>query len=174
MEENENVMNEEVKEEVVMEEKQESTEIAVANSSILSFSDLRANSETHMDMLTNIEDKKELYNLDNSTPDYMLNDCEGMKIRVKNVMIKKYEKPMKEPIVDEETGEIVKDTETTMAILLIDDQGKTYATGSKTFGWQLIKYLRDYDAELATGVEIEIIKKKAQNSNNKTLGFKLV
>lgn len=168
MEENKNVN--EINENV------ESTEMVVQeqSSSIMSFEDLKQNSNTKMDMITNIEDKKELYNIDNSTPDALLNDCVGEKIRVKNVLIKKYEKPMKEPIFDETTGEIIKDTETTMAIMLIDDNGKTYATGSKSFGWQLIKYLRDYQPDMKTGLEIEIVKNKVQGTNNKALGFKLV
>lgn len=156
----------------------ESTEMAVkeeqTQTGILSFNDLKQNSSTQMEMITNIEDKKELYNSDNSTPDAMLNDCEGEKIRVKKVLIKRYEKPMKEPVIDDTTGEILKDTETSMSILLIDDNGKTYATGSKTFGWQLIKFLRDYQPDMNEGIEIEITKNKVQGSNNKSLGFKLV
>lgn len=153
---------------------EESKEIVVANNTITSFADLKNNSDTKMDMLTNIKDKKELYNIDNSTPDALLNDCVGEKIRVKKVLIKKYEKPLKEPIYDETTGEIIKDTESTMSIVLIDDNNVTYATGSKTFGWQLIRYLRDYDNNIEEGLEIEIVKNKISGSNNKSLGFKLV
>ena len=123
---NENVENENV--EMVVQEQ---------SSSIMSFEDLKQNSNTKMDMITNIEDKKELYNIDNSTPDALLNDCVGEKIRVKKVLIKRYEKPMEKPVFDETTGEIIKDTETSMAIMLIDDNGKTYATGSKSFGWHI-------------------------------------
>lgn len=160
---------------IVENENVESTEMVVQEqSSIMSFEDLKQNSNTKMDMITNIEDKKELYNIDNSTPDALLNDCVGEKIRVKKVLIKRYEKPMEKPVFDETTGEIIKDTETTMAIMLIDDNGKTYATGSKSFGWQLIKFLRDYQPDMNAGLEIEIVKNKVQNSNNKSLGFKLV
>ena len=170
MEENKNV-NENVENENL-----ESTEMVVQeqSSSIMSFKDLKQNSNTKMNMITNIEDNKELYNIDNSTPDALLNDCVGEKIRIKKVLIKRYEKPMEKPLFDETTGEIIKDTETSMAIMLIDDNGKTYATGSKSFGWQLIKFLRDYQPDMNAGLEIEIVKNKVQNSNNKTLGFKLV
>lgn len=168
--ENVNVKENELNENV------ESTEMVVQeqSSSIMSFADLKSNSNTKMDMITNINDKKELYNIDNSTPDALLNDCVGEKIRAKKVLIKKYEKPLKEPVFDETTGEIIKDTETTMSVVLIDDNGKTYATGSKTFGWQLIRYLRDYDNNIENGLEIEIVKNKVAGTNNKALGFKLV
>ena len=43
--------------------------------------------------------------------DYLLNDCVGEKIRVVDVLLKTYAKPMKEPLVDEETGEVIKDTD---------------------------------------------------------------
>ena len=56
-----------------------------------------------------LSEQKKLYNLDNADCDFLLNDCEGELIRVKEVLIKRYEKPMKEPVVDEETGEILKD-----------------------------------------------------------------
>lgn len=168
MEENKNVN--EINENV------ESTEIVIQeqSSSIMSFEDLKQNSNTKMNMITNIEDKKVLYNIDNSTPDALLNDCEGEKIRVKKVLIKRYEKPMEKPVFDKATREIIKDTETSMSIMLIDDNSKTYATGSKSFGWQLIKFLRDYQPDMNAGLEIEIVKNKVQNSKNKTLGFKLV
>lgn len=142
------------------------------NTGIMSFDDLKSKNQTQMQMITNIDDKKELYNIDNSTPDAMLNDCEGEKIRVKKVLIKRYEKPMKEPVFDEETGEIIKDKETSMSIVLIDDNGKTYATGSKTFGWQLIRFMCDYKPDLNEGLEIEITKKKM--NEGKALGFKLL
>ena len=95
------------KNEIVENENVESTEMVVQeqSSSIMSFEDLKQHSNTKMDMITNIEDKKELYNIDNSTPDALLNDCVGEKIRVKKVLIKRYEKPMEKPVFDETTGE---------------------------------------------------------------------
>ena len=78
---------------------------------------------TKSEIFTNITDNKRLFNLENHV-DCLLNDCENEMIRVKEVLIKRYEKPMKEPVIDEETGEILKDKEFTMACILIDDNGK--------------------------------------------------
>ena len=106
----------------------------------------------------------------------MINDCEGELIRVKEVLIKRYEKPMKEPVVDEETGEIIKDKEFTMSCVIVDDNNKSYATGSKTFTIQLMKLLQ-MRSRLNKGnepFEIKIIKKKIPNSGNKALSFELV
>lgn len=163
MENNENVKNEEM-------------EVAVveANGNVMSFDDLRNNSSTNCQIYTNITDKKKLFNLE-SHVDNLLNDCEGEKIRVKEVLIKIYKKPMKEPIFDEETGEIIKDTETTMSCVLIDDNNKSYATGSKMFAIQLMRYIQNWGmAEFNEGLEIKIVKNKMSNSNNKALGFELV
>ena len=54
---------------------------------------------------TNIKDKKQLFNLEQNV-DFLLNDCENKEINVKGVIIKVYVKEMKNPITDEETGEI--------------------------------------------------------------------
>ena len=102
----------------------------------------------------------------------MLNDCEGELIRVKEVLIKRYEKPMKEPIYDEETGEIIKDKEITMACILIDDNNKSYATGSKVFTIQMMRYLQMFGIT-NEGFEIKIVKNKTEKGN-KALGFELV
>src|SRR5574344_1735049 len=96
------------------------------------FGALSKSISTKAEMFTNITDQKKIFNLD-SHVDNLLNDCEGELIRVKEVLVKRYKKPMKEPIIDEETGEVLKDTETTMACILIDDNNKSYATGSKIF-----------------------------------------
>lgn len=163
MENNENVKNEEM-------------EVAVVETSgnVMSFDDLRNNSTTNCQIYTNITDKKKLFNLE-SHVDNLLNDCEGEKIRVKEVLIKIYKKPMKEPIIDEETGEIIKDTETTMSCVLIDDNNKSYATGSKMFAIQLMRYIQNWGmTEFNEGLEIKIVKNKMSNSNNKALGFELV
>ena len=117
--ENNEVLNE-------VEEVKEETGIAT----VQDFSAMLKKSNTKADIFTNITDQKKIFNLD-SKVDTLLNDCEGEVIRVKEVLVKRYKKPMKEPIVDEETGEVLKDTETTMACILIDDKNKSYATGSK-------------------------------------------
>ena len=92
--------------------------------------------------------------------------------RVKEVLIKRYKKPMKEPIIDEETGEVLKDTETTMACILIDDNNKSYATGSKVFTIQMMRYLQMFGIN-EEGFEIKIVKNKTEKGN-KSLGFELV
>lgn len=145
------------------------------NYQILSFEDLGRNTNTKTEVITNINDDKKLFNLENKV-DNLLNDCEGEMIRVKEVLIKRYEKPMKEPIVDEETGEIIKDVEFSMSCVLVDDNNVSYATGSKTFTIQMLKLLQLRGKKGLTNepFEIKIIKKKIPNSGNKALSFELV
>ena len=153
-----------------MEENKE--ELGLTN--VKGFDSLTYDSSTNANIITNIKDKKKLFNLGNNV-DYLLNDCVGEKIRVVDVLLKTYAKPMKEPLVDEETGEVIKDTEFTMSSVLVDDNGKSYATGSKVFGISLMNYLRMFGTK--DGVEpfeIEIVKKSVKGSNNKALGFELV
>ena len=135
------------------------------------FGALQRSTNTKAEMFTNITDQKKIFNLD-SHVDNLLNDCEGELIRVKEVLVKRYKKPMKEPIVDEETGEVLKDTETTMACILIDDNGKSYATGSKVFTIQMMRYLQMFGIT-DEGFEIKIVKNKT-DKGNKSLGFELV
>lgn len=142
-----------------------------ALSTIQDFSALGKRTQTHCQIFTNITDQKKLFNLD-SKVDNLLNDCEGEFIRVKEVLVKRYEKPMKEPEIDEETGEIKKDKEVTMACILIDDQGKSYATGSKVFTIQMMRYLQMFNIT-EKGFEIKIVKNKTEKGN-KSLGFELV
>lgn len=156
--------NEEIKNEEM--EKQET-----AMSTIQDFSALNRSTSTEAKIFTNITDQKKIFNLD-SHVDNLLNDCEGELIRVKEVLIKRYEKPMKEPIFDEETGEIIKDKEITMACILIDDNNKSYATGSKVFTIQMMRYLQMFGIS-NEGFEIKIVKNKTEKGN-KALGFELV
>ena len=82
-------------------------------------------------IITNIKDKKKLFNLGNNV-DCLLNDCVGEKIRVVEVLLKTYAKPMKEPLIDEETGEVIKDTEFTMSTVLVEtpESQKRHSTRS--------------------------------------------
>lgn len=163
MENNEELKNEEV-----------GMVVATQGGNVMSFEEMRNNTNTNCQIYTNITDKKKLFNLE-SKVDNLLNDCEGEMIRVKGVLLKIYKKPMKEPIINEETGEIEKDTETTMSCVLLDDNGKSYATGSKMFAIQLMRYIQNWGmAEFEDGLEIKIVKNKMSNSNNKALGFELV
>lgn len=135
------------------------------------FGELANRTETKTNIFTNITDQKKIFNLD-SKVDCLLNDCEGELIRVKEVLIKRFEKPMKEPIINEATGEIEKDKEITMSCILIDDNNKSYATGSKIFTIQMMRYLQMFGIS-EEGFEIKIVKNK-QTTGNKALGFELV
>lgn len=137
---------------------------------VQSFNELGKKSSTKADIFTNITDQKKIFNLD-SKVDELLNNCENELIRVKEVLIKRYEKPMKEPIIDEETGEVIKDKEYSMACILIDDNNKSYATGSKVFTIQMMKYIQMFGIS-NDGFEIKIVKN--QQKLGKTLGFELV
>ena len=170
MNNNENLKNEE------METKEEVKEMTVQeNYSISDFGGIGRNSSTKTQVFTNITDRKKLFNLENKV-DEMLNDCVDEMIRVKDVLIKTYEKPMKEPLVDEETGEILKDKEYSMSCVIVDDNGKSYATGSKMFTMQLMRYLQMEEqlGEKPETFDIKIIKKKVGENGNKALSFELV
>lgn len=158
----ENLENEEMKNE----------EVALTN--VQDFGSLQSQTDTTADIFTNIKDKKQIFNL-NSNVDFLLNDCVGEKIRVKDVLIKRYLKPLKEPVVDDVTGEIIKDHEITMSVVLVDTEGKSYATGSKVFGIQIMQYLQMFATKQGFDpFEIMIIKKAIKGSSNKALGFELV
>ena len=147
----------------------------VKSGAIMSFDDMKSNSNTLSEIYTNITDKKKLFNIGNKV-DFLLNNCEGEMIRVKGVVMKIYHKPLKEPVIDEETGEILKDMEMTMSVVLVDSEGKSYATGSKIFGIQLMRYIKDFGMEdiEKDGLVIKIIKKEVNNGKNKALAFELV
>lgn len=170
MNNNENLKNEE------METKEEVKEMTVQeNYSISDFGGIGRNSTTKTQVFTNITDRKKLFNLENKV-DEMLNDCIDEMIRVKDVLIKTYEKPLKEPIVNEETGEILKDKEYSMSCVIVDDNGKSYATGSKMFTMQLMRFLQMEEqlGEKPETFDIKIIKKKVGENGNKALSFELV
>lgn len=145
------------------------------NYMISDFGGLSRNSNTKTEVFTNIKDSKKIFNLENNV-DTLLNDCVGETIRVKEVLIKRYEKPLKEPVINEETGEIIKDKEITMSCVLVNDENKSYATGSKVFIIQLMRYLQNRELMGETGetFDILIIKKKFGDKGNKALSFELV
>ena len=136
---------------------------------IKGFDTLQKRTSTKTDIFTNITDQKKIFNLE-SKVDNLLNDFEGSTIEVKEVLIKRFEKPIKEPEVDE-NGEIIKDTEITMSCILIDTNNVSYATGSKVFTIQMMRYLEMFG--IKDSFLIKITKNK-QESGNKTLGFELV
>lgn len=159
-------------------EEMENKEMVVANDNNYSISDfggLSKNTDTKTQVFTNIQDTKKLFNLENNV-DTLLNDCEGETIRVKQVLIKRYEKPLKDVIIDEQTGEVIKDKEITMSCVLVDNDGKSYATGSKVFTIQLMRYLQMQErmGQTNQSFDIKIIRKKVGDRGNKALSFELV
>lgn len=143
---------------------------------ISSFGELAKKSDTERKYFTTIDlnDTKKLYNLDNGDMNHLLNDCEGMTLRIVDVLIKEFTHKLEEPKVNQETGEII-DTETNKVCILIDDANETYVTGSKMFTNQMKRYIAMFGVEsIKNGLEIKIVKKKMSDSNNKALAFELV
>ena len=131
-------------------------------------------SRSKTNVFTTITDNKTIFNLEN-TCDYKINDCKGEIIRVKDVLIKVIETPLAEPEVNEETGEIIRDTEYKKVCILIDDNGKSYVTGSKMFTNQMMRYINMFGVEeIENGLEIRVVERAVKNSGNKALGFELV
>ena len=60
-----------------------------------------------------------------------------------------------------------------MACILIDKNNVSYATGSKIFTIQMMRFL-DMFGITNEGFMIKIVKNKQQDSGNKSLGFELV
>ena len=161
-------MNEEVKEGV----KEETGSIVVSD-----VNELRSANASKVKVFTSLDvtDTKAIFNLENKEADFKINDCVGQSIRMVDVYIKTFERKMKEPEVDEETGEIVKDTEYKKVCVIIDDQGKSYVTASKIFTMEMMNYLALFGIDkIHEGVEIKFINKAIKNSNNKALGFELL
>lgn len=129
-------------------------------------------SRSKTNVFTTITDNKTIFNLEN-TCDYKLNDCKGEVIRVTDVLIKVIETPKTE--VNEETGEVVDTTDYKKVCILIDDEGKSYVTGSKMFTNQMIRYINMFGIQdIEEGLEIRIVERAVKNSANKALGFELV
>lgn len=164
-------MKKENKKEEVLEMENEVKETGLM---IKDFSEMEnAGSRSNTDVFTTITDGKLLFNLDNHC-DYKLNDCKGETIRVKDVLIKLISTPLDEPEVDD-NGVIVKDKEIKKVCILIDDEGKSYVTGSKMFTNQMIRYIGYAGIQsIQAGLEIKIIEKEVKGTNNKALGFDLV
>lgn len=155
-----------------MEENKEMT-VSQEKTIVQGIEGFKNNSQTKKSIITSVENQKTLFNLD-TTCDNLLNNCIGEKIRIVDFVCKIYEKPLKEPIINEETGEI-KETEYSMSTILIDEHHKSYVTGSKSFFFQFKKLCEIYTLEeIKQGIDIEIINVPVKNSNNKALGFKLV
>lgn len=143
---------------------------------VSSFGSLANASKTRKRTYTTIDlnDVKTLYNLDNKDCDFKINDCVGQSLRIVDVVIKEFERDLEEPIVDE-NGEVVQDKERKMVTILLDEQGQTYVTASKMFTLQMMRFIETFGVDtIKNGLEIKIVNKKVQNSNNKCLGFELI
>ncbi len=140
---------------------------------IKDFGELENTGRSKTDVFTTITDSKLLFNLDNHC-DYKLNDCKGEVIRVKDILIKVIKTPLDEPEVDE-NGVVTKDMEIKKVCILIDDEGKSYVTGSKMFTNQMVRYI-GYNGiqSIQEGLEIKIIERDVKGTSNKALGFDLV
>lgn len=132
------------------------------------------NNASKPDIITNITDRKQLFNLGKKV-DKLLNECEGQEITVDKILIKKYQKTIDEPVVNENTGEIISDTttKTSMSVVIVDENGTSYATGSKTFGYSLLNAIYEFDGDVK-GLKIRIIKTLRAGNKNKSLDFELV
>ena len=153
-----------------------SIDLTVCESQNNQLADFRGlnNNASKPEIITNINDKKQLFNLGKKV-DKMLNDCEGQEITVDKVLIKKYHKEIDEPVVNENTGEIISDTttKTSMSVVIVDENGTSYATGSKTFGYSLLNAIYEFDGDIK-GLKIKIIKTLRAGNKNKSLDFELV
>ena len=162
---------EELKEEV-KETKEGAGSIVVSN-----VNELRSANASKVKVFTSLDvtDTKAIFNLENKEADFKINDCVDHSIRMVDVYIKTFEKKLEEPEIDEETGEVIKDTEYKKVCVIIDDQGKSYVTASKTFTLEMMNYLALFGIDkIHEGVEIKFIKKAVRNSANKALGFELL
>ena len=130
-----------------------------------------SSSSTKMNIYTTIDptDIKTLYNLDNGDCDFRLNDCKGQAIRVKDVLIKNFDK------YKDENGEELEKPINKKVTILIDDQGKTYVTASKMFSIQMIRFIERFGNDyFKDGLDIKIIEREIKGSKNKGLGFELI
>lgn len=154
-------------------EKENMEEVKETGLMIKDFNEMEnVSSRSKTNVFTTITDNKTIFNLEN-TCDYRLNDCKGEVIRVTDVLIKVIETPKTE--VNEESGEVVDTTDYKKVCILIDDEGKSYVTGSKMFTNQMIRYINMFGVnDIEEGLEIRIVERAVKNSANKALGFELV
>ena len=111
------------------------------------------------------EDKIKIFNsLGNC--DYVLNECEGKVIKLKDVYIAEYDTK------DKETGEPRKGHRT----VLFDENGQTYITLSNYFAYSLLQLLNTFGDPTTweKPLLIQITKKQNGNQKGASLGFKLV
>lgn len=164
-------MNEELNENVELKE-EKGSQLVVAN-----VNELRKANNSNVKIFTTLDlnnDPKKIFNIENNSADFRLNDCKGQSLRVVDVYIKNIERTLDEPEVDD-NGEVIRDKEYKKICLLIDDQGKSYVTASKIFTNQMLRYIEMFGIDsIKKGVEIKIVDKAVKGSSNKSLGFELI
>lgn len=132
---------------------------------------------TKIQVETTIQDKKEIFNIENGDIEVKLNDIVGQEIVLKDVFMKRVESKLKQEDIEfnEETGEIISDTKISIITILVDEAGKKYVTASKIFAMSIFNLIRTFGVEdIQKGIKIRIIKKSISNSVNKALSFELV
>ena len=132
---------------------------------------------TKIQVETTIQDKKEIFNIENGDIEVKLNDIVGQEIVLKDVFMKRVESKLKQEDIEfnEETGEIITDTKISIITILVDEDGKKYVTASKIFAMSMFNLIRTFGVEdIQKGIKIRIIKKSISNSVNKALSFELV
>ena len=164
-------MNEELNENVEVKE-EKGTQLVVS-----SVNELRKANNSNVKIFTTLDlndDPKKIFNIENNSADFRLNDCKGQSLRIVDVYIKNIERTLDEPEVDD-NGEVIRDKEYKKICLLIDDQGKSYVTASKVFTNQMLRYIEMFGIDtIKKGVEIKICDKAVKGSSNKALGFELI
>lgn len=126
---------------------------------------------------TTLQDKKEIFNIENGECDIKLNDIVGQEITVVNIFMKRIVSDLSddEIKINEQTGEVIKDKKVSVVTILIDKDGKRYVTASKIFAISIYNLIRTFGIEdIQKGIDIKIIKKSVTNSPNKALGFELL
>lgn len=126
---------------------------------------------------TTLQDKKEIFNIENGECDIKLNDIVGQEITVVNIFMKRIVSDLSDDEIEinEQTGEVIKDKKVSLVTILIDKDGKRYVTASKIFAISIYNLIRTFGIEdIQKGIDIKIIKKSVTNSPNKALGFELL
>ena len=126
---------------------------------------------------TTLQNKKEIFNIENGECDVKLNDIVGQEITVTNIFMKRIISNLKDDEIEinEQTGEVLNDKKVSVVTILIDKDGKRYVTASKIFAISIFNLIRTFGIEdIQKGIDIKIIKKSVTNSPNKALGFELL
>lgn len=126
---------------------------------------------------TTLQDKKEIFNIENGECDIKLNDIVGQEITVVNIFMKRIVSDLSDDEIEinGQTGEVIKDKKVSVVTILIDKDGKRYVTASKIFAISIYNLIRTFGIEdIQKGIDIKIIKKSVTNSPNKALGFELL